>query len=163
MIILTDHEGEKFDLYFDFAETWWIKHISTSLLNHLLTISEWSEVPQSCPTLCDPMDCSLSGSSIHGIFQARVLEWIAISFSRDLPDPGIEPGSHALQADALPSEPPGKPQRTNTCLLLDILLFCWEKKCGPLCIREQSIPEDGTGGICEIIDRCWLWLYVLFI
>ena len=41
-----------------------------------------SGVAQSCPTLCDPMDCSLSGSSIHGIFQARVLEWIAISFSR---------------------------------------------------------------------------------
>ena len=39
------------------------------------------EVAQSCLTLCDPMDCSLSGSSIHGIFQARVLEWIAISFS----------------------------------------------------------------------------------
>ena len=41
-----------------------------------------SEVAQSCLTLCDPMDCSLSGSSIHGIFQARVLEWTAISFSR---------------------------------------------------------------------------------
>ena len=41
-----------------------------------------SEVAQSCPTLCNPMDCSLSGSSVHGIFQARVLEWIAISFSR---------------------------------------------------------------------------------
>ena len=41
-----------------------------------------SEVTQSCPTLCDPMDCSLSGSSVHGIFQARVLEWIAISFSK---------------------------------------------------------------------------------
>ena len=41
-----------------------------------------SEVAQSCLTLCDPMDCSLPGSSIHGIFQAIVLEWIAISFSR---------------------------------------------------------------------------------
>ena len=41
-----------------------------------------SEVAQSCPTLCDPMDCSLPSSSVHGIFQARVLEWIAISFSR---------------------------------------------------------------------------------
>ena len=40
-----------------------------------------SEVAQSCPTLCDPMDCSPPGSSVHGIFQARVLEWIAISFS----------------------------------------------------------------------------------
>ena len=41
-----------------------------------------SEVGQSCPTLCDPMDCNLPGCSVHGIFQARVLEWIAISFSR---------------------------------------------------------------------------------
>ena len=41
-----------------------------------------SEVAQSCPTLCGPMDCSPPGSSIHGIFQARVLEWVAISFSR---------------------------------------------------------------------------------
>ena len=41
-----------------------------------------SEVAQSCPTLCDPMGCSLTGSSIHGIFQARMLEWVAISFSR---------------------------------------------------------------------------------
>ena len=39
------------------------------------------EVTQSCPTLIDPMDCSLPGSSIHGIFQARVLEWGAIAFS----------------------------------------------------------------------------------
>ena len=41
-----------------------------------------SEVAQSCLTLCDPMDCSLPGSTIHGIFQARILEWVAISFSR---------------------------------------------------------------------------------
>ena len=38
-------------------------------------------VAQSCPTVCDPMDCSLPGSSVHGIFQARILEWVAISFS----------------------------------------------------------------------------------
>ena len=43
-------------------------------------ISE-SEVTQSCPTLSNPMDCSLPGSSVHGIFQARVLEWVAIAFS----------------------------------------------------------------------------------
>ena len=41
-----------------------------------------SEVTQSYPTLCDPIDCSLPGSSVHEIFQATVLEWIAISFSR---------------------------------------------------------------------------------
>ena len=45
--------------------------------NTLLTFSE-KEVAQSCPTLSDPMDCSLPGSSAHGIFQARVLEWVAI-------------------------------------------------------------------------------------
>ena len=44
-------------------------------------ICHQSEVAQSCPTLCDPMDCSLPGSSVHGIFQARILEWVAISFS----------------------------------------------------------------------------------
>ena len=46
-----------------------------------------SEVTQSCPTLCDPMDCSLPDSSVHGIFQARILEWVAISFSRGSSQP----------------------------------------------------------------------------
>ena len=44
-------------------------------------------VAQSCPTLCEPMDCSLPGSSVHGILQARVLEWVAISFSRGSSQP----------------------------------------------------------------------------
>ena len=70
-----------------------------------------SEVVKLCLTLCDSMNYSLLGSSIHGIFQARILEWVTISFSRDLLDPGIESGSPALQADALPSEPAGKPTR----------------------------------------------------
>ena len=43
---------------------------------------KWSEVAQSCPTLCDSMDCSLPGCSVHGIFQARIQEWVAIYFSR---------------------------------------------------------------------------------
>ena len=55
-----------------------------------------SEVDQSCPTLCDPMNCSLPGSYAHGIFQARILEQVAISFSGDLHNPGIEPGSPTL-------------------------------------------------------------------
>ena len=46
-----------------------------------------SEATQSCPTLCDPMDCSPTGSSVRGIFQARVLEWVAISFSRGSSQP----------------------------------------------------------------------------
>ena len=67
-------------------------------------------VVQLCLTLCDPMDCSPPVSSVHGIFQARILEWGAIAFSGDLLNPGIEPGSLALQADSSLSEPPGKPQ-----------------------------------------------------
>ena len=46
-----------------------------------MKVKNESEVAQSCPILCDPMDCHLTGSSIHGIFQARVLEWGAIAFS----------------------------------------------------------------------------------
>ena len=46
-----------------------------------MKVKSKSEVAQSCLTLSDPMDCSLPGSSIHGIFQARVLEWVAIVFS----------------------------------------------------------------------------------
>ena len=48
-----------------------------------MKVKSESEVAQSCPTLSDPMDCSLPGSSVHGIFQARVLEWGAIAFSRE--------------------------------------------------------------------------------
>ena len=65
---------------------------------------------QLCLALCDRMDYSPASSSIHGILQGRILEWDAISFSRGLPDPGIEPRPPALRADALTSEPPGKPK-----------------------------------------------------
>ena len=61
---------------------------------------------QLCPILCDPMDCSPPGPSVHGISQARRLEWVAISFSRGSSQPGIEftsPESPALQMDSLPT------------------------------------------------------------
>ena len=64
------------------------------------------EVTQSCLILCNHMDCNLPGSSVHGIAQARVLEWVAIPFSRESSPPGIKPRSPTLQADASPSEPP---------------------------------------------------------
>ena len=68
------------------------------------------KVTESCPILCNDMDCSPPGSSVHGVLQARILEGVAVSSPGDLPDPGIEPGSLALQADSLPSEPPRKAQ-----------------------------------------------------
>ena len=91
-----------------------LKRLRVSLCVYLLFIVE---VSQSCPTLWDPMDCSLPGSFVHGILQARILERVAIPFPRGLPDPGIEPRSPALQASSLPSNPPEKPQKCmpNRC------------------------------------------------
>ena len=58
---------------------------------------------------CDHRDCSPPGSSVHGILPVRILEWLPFLSPGDLPDPGIEPGSSALQADSLPNELSGKP------------------------------------------------------
>ena len=57
-------------------------HLNVCNLNTEFCLQTSCEVTQSCLTLCDPMDCSLPGSSVHGIFQARVLEWVDIPFSR---------------------------------------------------------------------------------
>ena len=72
----------------------------------ILMYMKWSEMKaaQSCATLCNPMDCSLSGSSVHGILLARILEWVAICFSRG----SSQATSPTLQVDSLLSEPPGK-------------------------------------------------------
>ena len=87
----------------------WVPLLSTwNYHSIIIGYESESEVSQSCPALCDPIGCSLPDSSIHGIFQARILEWVAISFSRRSSDPEIEPGSPTLQADALPPESPGK-------------------------------------------------------
>ena len=72
-----------------------------------------SEVTQSCPTLCDPMDYSLTGSSIPGIYLARILEWVAVSSSTGSSYPGIKLRSPTLQEDSSLSEPPGKPKNTG--------------------------------------------------
>ena len=66
-------------------------------------------VSHSCLTHCHPMDCSPPGSSVHGIVQARLVEWVAISFSRGIFPTQDVPWPPALQADSLPSESTGKP------------------------------------------------------
>ena len=66
---------------------------------------------KSCLTLCDPMDYSPPGYSVHEVFQARILEWVAISSLGDLADPTIELLSPALQANSLPLEQAGKPPK----------------------------------------------------
>ena len=66
-------------------------------------------VTQSCPTPCDPVDSSPPGSSVHGILQARILEWVATSFSGVSSQHRDWPRSISMQADSLPSESPGEP------------------------------------------------------
>ena len=78
---------------------------------------------QSCLSLCNPVDCSLLSSSIHGILQARILEQVAIPFTREYSQSRDRTMSPALQVDSLPSEPPG-------IQTYDIhsFLFQWEKE-----------------------------------
>ena len=66
------------------------------------------KVSQSCLTLGDPVDYT-----VHGILQARILEWVVFPFSRGSSDPGIEPRSPALQVASLPAESQGKPKNTG--------------------------------------------------
>ena len=80
-----------------------------------------SEVAQLCPTLCDPMDCSLPGSGSMGFSRQEYWSGLPFHSPGDLPDSGIEPESPALQTDVLPSEPLGKTyaQKGNICLKTD--------------------------------------------
>ncbi|CAI9158477.1 unnamed protein product [Rangifer tarandus platyrhynchus] len=71
-------------------------------------------ITQSCLTLCNPRVCGPPGSSVQGIPQARILEWVAISFSGNFLYPRIEPTSPALGGKSFTIEPPGKPQGEKT-------------------------------------------------
>ena len=99
---------------------------------------------QLCLTLCNIMDCSPPGSSVHKILQARTQKWIAILFSRDLPDLVMEPGLPTLQVDYLPSEPPWKPMDVhNLKFLIKVLV-----------IKKGSIYENSPS--------CALMIYAVF-
>ena len=94
-------------------------------------------VAQSCLTLCDPMDCSLPDSSVHGIFQARYWSGVPFSSLGDLPNPGIKLRSPALQANSLPSEPPGTP--TVNLLVLGYMEYKTKKiSPSPSCGKSEK-------------------------
>ena len=91
-------------------------------LSHLWFMKESeSEVAQLCPTLCDPVDGSLPGSSVHGIFKVRVPEWVTISFSKGSSQPRDRTQVSQLEAGTL-TEPPGK------LLPVGYLFYIWECK-----------------------------------
>ena len=109
-------------------------------------------VAQSCLTLCVPVDCSPPGSSVHGISQARLLDWVAILFSRDLLNPGSKHRSPAPQVDSLPSEPREAHARSffavwDQAALWDILaasLARWPK-CPLLVVKTENVSR-----ICQM-------------
>ena len=102
-------------------------------------------VIKSCPLdSWDPLDCSLPGSSVNGILQARILEWVAVSFSRASSRPRIEPRSPALQVDSLLSEPPAATAKSlQSCPTL----------CNPI---DGSPPGSPIPGILQARTLEWV-------
>ena len=92
-------------------------------------------VTQSCPTLCDPMDYTPPGSSVHGILQEEYWSGLPFPSPGDLPDPGIEPGLPARQADSLLSEPQGSPRFID--------------------VGSQSRDATFSAAVWEVRDSCW--------
>ena len=78
-------------------------HVYLTLCMHACSVT------QSCQALCDPMECNPPGSSVHGILRQVILEWVAMSSSGDLPNPGIKPTYPALAGEFFTTAPPGKP------------------------------------------------------
>ena len=119
---------------------------------------------QLCGTLGDSMDCSLPGSSAHGISQVRILEWVAISSSRGSSRPGIEPRSPALQADSLPAESQGKPKNTGVgslSLLQGIFPTQGSNPGLPHCrqtlyqLSHQGSPDSLEPWPCDLCLESW--------
>ena len=113
--------------------------VGCHFLLQCVKVKSESEVAQSCPTLCNPIDCSLPGSSVHEIFQARVLEWATFPSPGDLPNPGIEPRSPTLQTGALPSESPGKPQEYWSGLQFPSLGDLPDPGIKPTCVTSPAL------------------------
>ena len=108
---------------------------------------------RSCLTLCDPMDCSLSGSSVHEISQARILEWIAISFSRESSQ-GLNLHVLGRQADSLTLAPAGKPSKRSPCPGCAPSTVKGSSQC--LGRRPKGPPLVPTSG--ELPHSSWDWI-----
>ena len=116
---------------------------------------------QSCPALCDPKDYSLTGSSIHKILQARILEWVAMPASRGSSWLGIEPGSLLCllnwKAVSLSLVPPGSPKEAE-CQRTDAFeVWCWRRL-----LRVPWTARRSNQSILKEInvywkDWCWSW------
>ena len=164
----------KYQLYVNdphiISSTWslfnWLPSISTLASNRCFKISVFKIfcnpscvlclVAQLCLTLCNPVAYSPPGSSIRGILQARILEWVAMPSSRDLPSPGIKPRSLALQVDSLPSEPPGKPKNTKVgSLSLLQGIFLTQESNEDLLHRRWNLYQLSCQGSPVLSNKQW--------
>ena len=109
-------------------------------------------ITQLCPTLCDSKDCSPSGYSVHGILQARILEWVAIPLSRGSSDSGIELRSPTLRADSLPSEPPVKLSGSQLWLPIRVT---WGASLVVQWLGLYASTADGVGGVTRVWSLIW--------
>jgi len=161
-----------------------------SLLFPLL--SSFVLVPQSCPTLCDPMDCSPLGSSVHGIFQARILEWVAISFSIFHPWKGAEviskngkagehkepdtPMSLFLKYKTNQTTPPEVLCEANKCVLFHRLKYSSKEEyiCIHINVSKCLVVVDSTSFVSvhlvkscivagDFSQECRFWCFFIFI
>ena len=114
----------------DMAE--WLNNYNESQVSQILQswkrrnsiLAEWKWKCYSCLTLCVPMDRSLSGSSLHGILQAIILEWVAISFSWGSSWPRDLTAALTLQEDSIPTEPPGNTDNINKVDVVRVIVSC---------------------------------------
>ena len=111
---------------------------------------------QSMGSLCDPMDCSLPGSSVHGILQAIVLEWIAISFSRGSSQPRDQTRVFCIAGRFFTTEPSGKPrykQHTWNFIEWGTLKVIWNFKTFSGIVQEKS--ENVWGALQNLLFTSW--------
>ena len=126
----------------------WIKKSLSSSIR-----KERNVVAQSCPAFCDPVDCGPPGSSVHGVLQARILEWVAIPSPGELPNPEIKlaspvsPESPALQVDSLSLSHWGSPvlnmrQCYNVSLKYQLWFIKFIRKIIVYCIQISALSID---------------------
>ena len=124
-------------------------------------------VTQSCPVLCNLMDYRPPGSSVRGILQARIVEWLAIPFSKGSSDPGVEFASPALQAESLPLCHQGSPKFCSSQSLRTshfiVCTFDWKRRkflckfVSLFCFfpQEKSLPGVVMALVCNVFDMLY--------
>ena len=120
-------------------------------------------VTQSCSTLCEPMDFRTPGFSVHGILQARMLEWVSMPSSRGIFPTRAQPRSPTLQVDYLPSVPPGKPPNTKmgSLSLLQGIFLSQELNQGLQHCRWISLPAELAGKPHMCMYVCvYIYIYI---